>query len=257
MPDTPFYETDKAVAEYLLFHYGSSEEILPYPNGPVSALHYPVRCVIECFDSGLLTSGSRALDLGCAVGRSSFELARICDSVVGIDFSHRFIETANHLKTKGSLKYLRADEGDLSTRLVAKVPEGIDVSRITFRQGDATNLPDDLGRFDALLAANLIDRLDNPLSFLEALPRLMNPGGQLVITSPYTWLGEYTPKGNWLGGYQGKSGSVKTSDRLEEILSPHFVKVREADLPFLIREHARKFQWSVAQGTIWIRNSKG
>jgi hypothetical protein len=27
------------------------------------------------------------------------------------------------------------------------------------------------------------------------------------------------------------------------------------DLPFLIREHARKFQWSVAEATIWRRKS--
>jgi putative 4-mercaptohistidine N1-methyltranferase len=257
MPDTPFYETDKAVYEYLLFHYGSSEEILPYPNGPVSALHYPVRCVIECFDSGLLPSGARAWDLGCAVGRSSFELARICGSVVGIDYSHRFIEAANELKEKGILPYLRTDEGDLTTALEARVPEGIDGSRVSFQQADATQLPTDLGTFDAVLAANLIDRLDNPRAFLDDLPGLMNPGGQLVITSPYTWLEEYTPKENWLGGFEKAGARRRTVDGLEEVLSPHFVKVREIDLPFLIREHARKFQWSVAHGTIWIRKGVG
>ena len=253
MSETPFYETDKAVAEYLLFHYGSSDEIMPYTGGPVSALHYPVRCVVECFDSGILPSGARALDLGCAVGRSSFELARICGSVVGIDYSHRFIEAANRLKEKGTLSYLRTDEGDLSTRLEATIPEGIDGSLVSFLQGDAMQLPKDIGSFDALLAANLIDRLEDPSLFLKALPELMNPGGQLVITSPYTWLEEYTPKSNWLGGFEKDGSPLRTVEGLERALSPHFVKVREIDLPFLIREHARKFQWSVAQGTIWIR----
>jgi hypothetical protein len=27
------------------------------------------------------------------------------------------------------------------------------------------------------------------------------------------------------------------------------------DLPFLIREHQRKFQWSVAEATIWRRRN--
>jgi len=256
MPETPFYETDKAVAEYLLFHYGSSKEILPYPSGPVSALHYPVRCVIECFDSELLSSSARVLDLGCAVGRSSFELARICGSVVGIDYSHRFIEAATALRDNGILPYLRKDEGDLTTALEAKVPEGIDRSRVSFQQADATQLPEDLGSFDALLAANLIDRLDDPKAFLDSLPGLLNPGGQLVITSPYTWLEEYTPKENWLGGFEKDDVGRRTVDGLEEALSAHFVKVREVVLPFLIREHARKFQWSVAQGTIWIRKGQ-
>jgi putative 4-mercaptohistidine N1-methyltranferase len=209
--------------------------------------------VVECFDSGILPSGARALDLGCAVGRSSFELARICGSVVGIDYSHRFIKAANRLKENGTLSYLRTDEGDLSTKLEATIPEGIDGSLVSFLQGDAMQLPKDIGSFDALLAANLIDRLEDPSLFLKALPELMNPGGQLVITSPYTWLEEYTPKSNWLGGFEKDGSPLRTVEGLEDALSAHFVKVREIDLPFLIREHARKFQWSVAQGTIWIR----
>ena len=253
MSDTPFYETDKAVAEYLLFHYGSSEEILPYPNGPTNALHYPVRCVVECFDSALLPSNARGLDLGCAVGRSSFEMARICGSVLGIDYSHRFIEAANHLKEKGGLSYERIDEGDLSTALEASIPEGVDGSRVTFQQGDATALPEEIGSFDAVLAANLIDRLEDPGRFLASLPDLLNPGGQLVISSPYTWLEEYTPKANWIGGFEQDGSAVRTVEGLEAALEADFVKVKSVDLPFLIREHARKYQWSVAQGTIWIR----
>lgn len=253
MSDTPFYETDKAVAEYLLFHYGSSEEILPYPSGPTNALHYPVRCVVECFDSALLPSNARGLDLGCAVGRSSFEMARICGSVHGIDYSHRFIEAANHLVEKGALNYERTDEGDLGTTLEATLPEGVDGSRVTFQQGDATALPEDIGTFDAVLAANLIDRLEDPGRFLASLPDLLNPGGQLVISSPYTWLEEYTPKSNWLGGFERDGSAVRTVEGLEAALESDFVKVKAVDLPFLIREHARKYQWSVAQGTIWIR----
>ena len=44
-----------------------------------------------------------------------------------------------------------------------------------------------------------------------------------------------------------------TLDSLRERLSPEFTLDATWDLPFLIREHARKFQWSVAQATRWIR----
>lgn len=37
------YETDKAVAEYLMFHFGASKDILPYENGPKEALDFAVR----------------------------------------------------------------------------------------------------------------------------------------------------------------------------------------------------------------------
>jgi putative 4-mercaptohistidine N1-methyltranferase len=232
------YESDKLLAEYLLFHYASAEEILPYKSGPREALEYPARCVSEC-----VTASGRALDLGCAVGRSSFELARTCAEVIGIDFSRRFVVAATALKT-GDLPYARVDEGDRTTPLIARVPAGIDRSRVTFETGDAMNLRSDLGVFDVVLMANLIDRLSEPQKCLARLPSLVKSGGQLVITSPYTWLEDFTPRANWL---------TPTLDGLQAALAPHFDLVTTRDMPFLIREHARKFQWSVAQATIWIR----
>ncbi len=231
------YESDKLLAEYLLFHYGSPEEILPYESGPRNALEYPARCVSEC-----VTARGRALDLGCAVGRSAFELARSCESVIGIDFSRRFIDAANALKS-GEIPYLRADEGDITTPLIARVPAGIDRARVAFEVGDAMDLRADLGQFEVVLMANLIDRLRQPRRCLERLPSLVKSGGQLVITSPYTWLEDFTPRANWLS---------PTLDGLRAALAPHFDLVATRDLPFLIREHARKFQWSVAQATTWI-----
>src|SRR3982751_8505 len=134
-----FYETDGALSEYLLFHYGGAGEILPH-GGPAEALFYPVRCVSECLEQGQLPTRARALDLGCAVGRSTFELARHCAEVVGIDYSRRFIETAQILASTGSYAYLRMDEGTLTTPLLARVPAGVDAGRVRFEHGDAHEL---------------------------------------------------------------------------------------------------------------------
>ena len=41
------YESERLLAEYLLFHYGKPQEILPYPFGPDSALDFAVRVVTE------------------------------------------------------------------------------------------------------------------------------------------------------------------------------------------------------------------
>ena len=90
MADNP-YETERLLAEYLLFHYGHDHEILPYAGGPTEALGFARRIVAECVVLSALPPGARGLDLGCAVGRSSFELARYCNEVVGIDYSARFI----------------------------------------------------------------------------------------------------------------------------------------------------------------------
>ena len=247
------YETDKLLAEYLLFHYGTPEEVLPHGGGPREALDYPARCVRECLDPAWLPEGARALDLGCAVGRSTFELARHCAEVVGIDFSRRFIATAHTLRADGGLNFLRADEGALTTPCRACVPPEIDRQRVTFEVGDAMSLRADLGTFDVVLMANLIDRLSEPQRCLDQLPGLMKLGGQLIITSPYTWLEEFTPRANWLGGFERDGRPVTTRAGLAAALSGHFDLLATRDLPFLIREHARKYQWSVAEATLWRR----
>ena len=244
------YETEKLLNEYLLFHYGADADILPWAWGPREALGYPIRCVSECVDITALPGNARALEVGCAVGRSAFELARHCAEVVAVDFSGRFIEAAKLLQSSGSLVYSRADEGEIFTALTASLPAQVDAQRVRFEVGDACALRTDLGAFDVVLGANLVDRLPAPERFAAALPSLVKPGGQLVLTSPYTWMEEYTPRAKWLGGCSGRS----TLDGLRLALEPEFSLLETKDLPFLIREHVRKYQWSVAQASIWRRN---
>ncbi len=250
------YETDRLLCEYLLFHYGKPQEILPWEFGPREALGFAVRAVTETFEP--LPPEARALDLGCAVGRSSFELARACREVVGIDFSRRFIEAASHLRQHGSLAYNRIDEGALTTSLTAHVPVEIDRARTRFETGDAMALPDadTLGTFDAVLAANLLCRLSDPRRCLGQLAALVRPGGQLVLTTPCTWMDEFTPRDHWLGGLERGGVRATTLAGLRASLEPAFELRRTLDLPFLIREHARKFQWSVAQASVWRRVAK-
>src|SRR4051812_948085 len=134
------YETNKLLGEYLLFHYGTAEEIAAPMAGVAGALDYAVRCVREGVDVAAVPERARALDLGCAVGRSTFELARHCAEVVGIDYSQRFIEAANTLRQTGELAFERCDEGALRTRLTARAPSGVDHKRVRFEAGDAMDL---------------------------------------------------------------------------------------------------------------------
>ncbi len=253
MHATEFYESERALSEYLLFHYGSPAEILSWPFGPATALGYPGRCVSECLDVDRLRPNARALDLGCAVGRSSFELAIHCAQVLGIDFSRRFIEVAQQLKDRGSVHYRYVDEGELTIAAVASVPPGIDRTRVRFEQGDALALRPDIGEFDIVLLANLLDRLTDPRKCLHSLAKHVVSGGQLILTTPCTWMESYTPRAQWLGGVLDEGGPRRTLDSLQTILQPDFVLAQTRDLPFLIREHARKYQWSVALATVWVR----
>lgn len=82
----------------------------------------------------------------------------------------------------------------------AHLPEDADPARVTFRVGDACNLPSNLAAVDAVLAANLICRLPDPRKFLDRLPSLVKRGGIVVLTTPFSWLEGWTKKCKWLGG---------------------------------------------------------
>jgi 2-polyprenyl-3-methyl-5-hydroxy-6-metoxy-1,4-benzoquinol methylase len=111
-----------------------------------------------------------------------------------------------------------------------------------------------LKNFDLIIAANLIDRLYDPESFLSSIHERLNHNGILVISSPYTWLSDYTEKSKWLGGFKRNDKSVTTLSGMESLLLKHFSQLGSAlDVPFVIRETARKFQHSIAQVTVWQR----
>src|SRR5271155_2253272 len=95
---TPYYESDAGVEQYLLFHYGTPEQICPLLPEARTACGFPVRCVTETLRHADGSRRTRALDLGCAVGRSSLELGRHFDEVVGIDFSERFVAAARQMQ---------------------------------------------------------------------------------------------------------------------------------------------------------------
>ncbi|MEX1120091.1 MAG: hypothetical protein WEB60_14990 [Terrimicrobiaceae bacterium] len=68
-----------------------------------------------------------------------------------------------------------------------------------------------------------------------------------VRLATFTRLEDCTPPELWLG--LERPGI----EDLTDLLSPHFELPFSKDLPFVIREHAGKFQYGVALGTRWIR----
>lgn len=245
---TGFYESDAAVEQYLLFHYGTPEQICPLLPEARTACGFPARCVSESLRRIGPQERRRALDLGCAVGRSSFELGRHFDEVVGIDFSARFIAAAERMKAERAVLVRVPCEGSATDEMQLELLVEGPTDHVLFERGDACNLREGIGTFDLVLMANLIDRLPDPARCLARLPSLISPDGWLVITSPYTWLEEYTPREKWLDG-----GGRGTLSALKERLDPAFSFQQAFDLPFLIREHRRKYQWSVAEASLWRR----
>ncbi len=240
------YETEELISQYLEFHYG--DEYFNVENFPRTC----IRKVMEAIGDG---PKRKALDIGCSVGRSSFELARHFDEVDAVDFSTRFITSAIELQSRGLRRYAIQDEGEILSFKEANLRElGLQetAGRVTFTQNDACNLKEVYTGYDLVFAGNLIDRIYDPAAFLRLITGRIVPGGYLAITSPYTWLEEYTEKDHWLGGFKKDGENVTTLDGLHQALDGAFEPCGEpADVPFVIRETRRKFQHTLAQMTLW------
>lgn len=241
------YETDQLMSEYAEFHYGDT--YFDVPNFPQALVEHVLPHL-----QGRQTR--RALDLGCASGRASFELARHFDSVTGVDFSARFINQGVQLDREGVLRYTLCDEGELmlyKSRTLAEL--GLDQAPVPeFTQGDACNLKPQLTDYDLIFAANLIDRLYDPARFLDEIHTRVNVGGLLMIASPYTWLEEHTPRSAWLGGFKKDAETFTTLDGLKAHLGVHFQLLdKPQQVPFVIRETSHKFQHTLSEVTIWER----
>lgn len=240
------YESDVLVSQYLEFHYG---------NEYFGVANFPVACIQHCMKFYTNTSHLKALDLGCSVGRSTFELAKYFTHIDGVDFSARFIQQGVKLQEDGVVRFTIPTEGDLvEYKEITRSSLGYDdalAARINFIQGDACNLKPIFKEYDLIFCGNLIDRLYDPALFLQTISARLIPGGLLVLTSPYTWLEEFTEKKKWLGGIKINGENQMTLDGLKAVLLPQFKLIDVSDLPFVIRETQRKFQHSVAQMTVW------
>jgi len=240
------YETDALIAQYCEFHYGDT--CFGVSNFSKAIAKLALTATAE-------QPAGRALDIGCAVGRVAFELAGTFARVDAFDFSARFVQVGAQLQRTGRIRYERPEEGDLATfqeRTLSDLGLPDDVANIHFLQQDATNLKPEFAGYDLVVAANLIDRLTDPARFLRDLPRRMNPGGVLLIASPYTWLEEFTPKDKWLGGFKRDGEPVTTLDGLHAELDDAFTLVGPpVKIPFIIRETANKHQHTLSEVTLW------
>lgn len=242
-----FYENDREISKYCEFHYG--DDSLGVPN-------FLKNCAEIALE--LCKKRGKALDIGCSVGRASFELAKEFERVDGVDFTARSIKVAYALQKSGEILYDSTIEGEICDKKMANLEDlGLDKSskKISFWQGDASNLKPHLRDYDLILALNLIDRMYAPREFLKNIHTRVNKDGVLILASPYTWLEEFTQKSEWIGGFYRDGKPLRTMDGIREILSQNFTQIGESiSVPFVIRESERKYQYSFSELSAWVRS---
>jgi putative 4-mercaptohistidine N1-methyltranferase len=144
------YETDLLVSQYCEFHYG--EDYFGVGN-------FPARCARLCIEYLGERRKLRALEVGCAVGRATFELARAFPHVIGVDYSKRFIAVADELRVTGGISYQVPVEGDLAVSVERSLSAfGLEPARtrVEFLSANAMALPTGLTGFDLIFTSSTV-----------------------------------------------------------------------------------------------------
>jgi len=211
-----FYETDFALSEICHAHFGEKEN------------NYYETMAQLCIDLG--SAKTKALEIGCGIGRGTFALAKAFSMVHGIEFTARVVRLATNFKESGKLKYALKEEGELASFLERNLSDfGIDPKsqKVEFWQADPHNMKPYFDGYDLILANDILDTLYDPVLFLKTIKERLNEKGLLVIASSYDWDESKTPKEKWLGGIKKNGEKYSTYDALNEHLSSSFTNIQE------------------------------
>jgi SAM-dependent methyltransferase/uncharacterized protein YbaR (Trm112 family) len=189
-----------------------------------------------------------ALDAGCAVGRTAFELAarRPGELVLGVDTHLAMLRVASRILRQGVVRYPRRRVGLVyDRREFAVTLPGAD--RVDLWCCDATALPFPPATFALAASLHVVDCISSPVGHLAALGRALRPGGAAVIAAPYDWSLGATPLESWLGGHSQRAPHAGASEAaLRNVLTGEHARrvglelvAEREDVPWAVRMHAR------------------
>jgi SAM-dependent methyltransferase len=135
------------------------------------------------------------LELGCSVGRYTFEIARMSKLVVGLDLRFRPVFEAARFQRQGVVKYNRRVRG----RKFEEVQTNFEpTDNALFLVGNALDPPFLKESFDLVAGLNLLDNIKLPRILLGQMNALLRSGGILILGSPYEWRLDICELTEWL-----------------------------------------------------------
>jgi SAM-dependent methyltransferase len=220
------------------------------------------RCLARLLElAPAAADASRMLDLGCAVGRTSFDLADAHPQalVLGIDIHLGLLRLA-HAAARGSVCYPRRRIGLVYDRRRFAVAFA-GAARVDFWACDALALPFAPAVAELCLALNLLDCVLDPRRLLQGMADATAPGGRILLATPYDWSTRATPLEAWLGGHSQRAAHGGAGEAFLHALigdapdadpfladpppaDPHAVQglariAEQAEWPWATRLHAR------------------
>lgn len=245
-PQSEFDLRRQHLGSYAFDHYGDldpSEHLADGPAAPGSVRGLLHRGLNEAFP---IPPGP-VLETGCAVGRTTFELAQATeDLVLGVDLNFDMLRLASRVLSRGIVRYPRRRIGMVYDRREFPVAFP-DAHRIDFWACDATALPIVSREFALVVSLNLLDCVGSPVDHLREIGRVLTPEGRAILCTPYDWSPTATPVEGWIGGHSQRSAyRGEAEPLLRRLLAEgdahgiHRLDIRhDGSVPWSVRVHER------------------
>jgi SAM-dependent methyltransferase len=117
-----------------------------------------------------LTPGDLVLDAGAGFGRHAYEVARLGGRIVALDYADDEVRTTR--ATFGAM----IEEGQIASH-----------NYVGALRGDATSLPFADGTFDRVITSEVLEHIQDDVTAIAELARVLRPGGTLACTVPSWW----------------------------------------------------------------------
>jgi len=248
-PSSAFDTQRYSLSTYCFDHYGDLD-----PEGSNNSSGSP-GSVLKLLKQGLSGIQDKrsgpVIDIGCAVGRTTFELAEAVDDIVlGVDLNFDMLKTAASVLANGQVVYPRRRVGIVYDR--RKFPAVFECAEhVDFWACDACALPFADASFSLAVSLNVLDCVGTPYDHLKELARILRHNAGAVISTPYDWSANATPVASWLGGHSQRSENRGSSETiLRSLLAggahPHAIQelaiASEVEsMPWTMRLHDRSF----------------
>lgn len=241
-PGSAFDAHRQHLSTYAFDHYADLDPEEPARPGSI----------LKLLDTGLDAMGhvpeGPIIDMGCAVGRTTFALAqRSRNLVLGVDLNFGMLKTAAAILSDGRISYPKRRTGIVFDR--REFPVRLEnAENVDFWVCDATALPFADESFSTGVSLNVLDCVNSPYDHLKALSRVLRNDGGGLISTPYDWSANATAVEAWLGGHSQRSPEDRTADSvLRSLLAggghpsaiENLVLLFEENMPWELRLHDR------------------
>jgi SAM-dependent methyltransferase len=196
----------------------------------------------QTWSNNLQSTDGNALDIGCAVGRLSFEMAKKYERVIGMDTSITFIKKAREILQSKRLNFDLIIEGHLAEPRQYQFNTGWNFEKVEFIVADALALPFRQNDFATVAAINILEKVPDPLKHLEEVNRVLSQrNSRFLFSDPFSWDAKVSPPERWLGGNDRfSSRGIDTIRRLfsgeHDVFYPPFTITAGGNVSWKIRK---------------------